>query len=137
MRSVRFLFLVIFACFGLPLQAAVYKWVDENGKTHYGDRPTQNAEKVRGIGGGTGSAPNKAGQPAPESTAGGVDVAQKVRAQKCTLAKERLAQYQQAGELYTQDEFGNKTALSPEEQVQTIVNMQSQVDAFCTEEKAE
>lgn len=30
-----------------PLQAEIYKWVDENGKTHYGDKPqTTDAEKI-------------------------------------------------------------------------------------------
>ncbi len=32
----------------MPAQAQVYRWVDENGKVHYGDRPpaSQNAEDI-------------------------------------------------------------------------------------------
>jgi hypothetical protein len=31
----------------VALSATVYKWVDENGVTHYSDQPHENAEKVR------------------------------------------------------------------------------------------
>src|SRR5713226_9778696 len=52
-------FLVLMAT-AAPALAQVYKWVDERGVTHYGERPPQgrNASEV----------PNKLGSPAPEGT---------------------------------------------------------------------
>jgi hypothetical protein len=43
MRSIPLLCLLLFASLA---QAAVYKWVDENGKVHYSDEPQGNAEIV-------------------------------------------------------------------------------------------
>ncbi|MDO3388712.1 glutaredoxin family protein [Gilvimarinus sp. SDUM040013] len=40
MKCYRVFFLILL--FVLPVQAEIYKWVDENGKTHYGDsKPAQ------------------------------------------------------------------------------------------------
>ena len=42
------LFIPLFICSTItPLSAQVYKWIDENGKTHYGDKPENDtAESV-------------------------------------------------------------------------------------------
>jgi hypothetical protein len=45
MRVVLFT-LISVAC-TVALSATVYKWVDENGVTHYSDQPHENAEKVQ------------------------------------------------------------------------------------------
>ena len=43
----RFLgFLVMSLMWGLALPATVYKWVDENGVTHYSDQPYPGAKKI-------------------------------------------------------------------------------------------
>lgn len=41
-------FLLITLCCSTLLQAGIYKWVDENGKVHFGDRPpeSEQAEQV-------------------------------------------------------------------------------------------
>ncbi len=120
-------------------QAAVYKWVDQNGKTHYSDRPVQNAEPVK--------APGKSGAPPAQSpdkpkedaaatpkTAPPKDESAavlKARTQKCEQARKRVEEYQDATGLYTKDEFGEQRVLTPEEQVQAIVDMQKNVDAYC------
>ena len=41
-------FLLLVCCCLLPVfvHAEIYKWVDENGRTHYGDRPHVNSESV-------------------------------------------------------------------------------------------
>jgi len=38
--------IVIFALAALPAAGEVYKWVDEDGVTHFGERPRQGAEKI-------------------------------------------------------------------------------------------
>ena len=120
----------------LSAQAAVYKWVDQNGKTHYSDKPVQNAEQVKvGPGAKAGSeeeqegeegAAKKTDQPKDES-----DAHREARAQKCDQARQRLTDYQDSSGLYVKDEFGQQRQLSPEEQVQAIVDMQKNVDSFC------
>jgi hypothetical protein len=42
-----FLFTLMSLVSAVALCATVYKWVDENGVTHYSDQPHENAEKVQ------------------------------------------------------------------------------------------
>jgi Domain of unknown function (DUF4124)/Bacterial Ig domain len=45
MRAMLFTLLSVVAC-TVTVAATVYRWVDENGVTHYSDQPHENAEKV-------------------------------------------------------------------------------------------
>jgi hypothetical protein len=45
MRTILFTILSL-ACSVVVCAATVYKWVDENGVTHYSDQPHENAQKV-------------------------------------------------------------------------------------------
>lgn len=45
MRAIMFTLLTV-ACTATAFAATVYKWVDENGVTHYSDQPHENAQKV-------------------------------------------------------------------------------------------
>lgn len=45
MRAMIFTLLSMLAC-TVTVAATVYRWVDENGVTHYSDQPHENAEKV-------------------------------------------------------------------------------------------
>ncbi len=38
-RLILIYFILVICSITFPLSAAVYKWVDENGKTHYSDKP--------------------------------------------------------------------------------------------------
>lgn len=119
--------LSILLCAGFVQAAGLYRWVDKDGKVHYTDRPIENAELI----GGKPAAPEATEESEPKTDE---ELADEARTQKCELAKQRLEQYQQAGSLFSQDEFGNKRTLSAEEQVQSIVDMQKQVEAFCDPE---
>ena len=55
MRSVLFTLMSV-AC-TVAMSATVYKWVDENGVTHYSDQPHENAQKVQVEAAQTYSAP--------------------------------------------------------------------------------
>ena len=74
MRAMIFTLLSMLAC-TVAVAATVYRWVDENGVTHYSDQPHENAEKVtvaapqtysatKGYSPGTQPAPMKAPTPA-------------------------------------------------------------------------
>lgn len=123
----------VLALTGLSAQAAVYKWVDQNGKTHYSDKPVQNAEQVK-VGPAAKAEPGKEGEAAeakPEQPGGETDAHLQARTQKCELARRRVADYQESSTLLIKDEFGEQRELSPEEQVQAIVDMQKNVDSYC------
>jgi len=38
--------ILLLTCAALPVMAATYRWVDENGVVHYSDRPRENAEEI-------------------------------------------------------------------------------------------
>jgi glutaredoxin len=40
------LFILLLACCSSYADAAVYKWVDEQGRTHYGDNPNETQQKT-------------------------------------------------------------------------------------------
>jgi hypothetical protein len=76
MRTILFTILSV-ACSVVVCAATVYKWVDENGVTHYSDQPHENAQKVTvqppqtysGGSRGLYSSPNQSQAPkAPSST---------------------------------------------------------------------
>ncbi len=61
MRAILFTLMSVVSA--VALSATVYKWVDENGVTHYSDQPHENAEKVQIAQPQTYSAPRIASQP--------------------------------------------------------------------------
>ena len=69
MRAIMFTLMSV-AC-AVAFSATVYRWVDENGVTHYSDQPHENAEKVTVSAPQTYSAPhqsqstNSSSQPTP------------------------------------------------------------------------
>ena len=42
--NLRFVIVALIACLSLGVSAQVYKWTDENGRIHYGDKPNERAE---------------------------------------------------------------------------------------------
>jgi len=61
MRAILFTLLSIVSV--AALSTTVYKWVDENGVTHYSDQPHENAEKVQLAQPQTYSAPRTSNRP--------------------------------------------------------------------------
>jgi Domain of unknown function (DUF4124) len=53
----------------VSIAATVYKWVDEDGVTHYSDQPHENAQKVELAAPQTYPAPRGATRPAPSGSA--------------------------------------------------------------------
>jgi hypothetical protein len=43
----RWLLAALLAVIALPVVGGTYKWVDENGKVHYSDKPVEGAEEVK------------------------------------------------------------------------------------------
>jgi Domain of unknown function (DUF4124) len=66
MRAIMFTLMSV-AC-TVAFSATVYKWVDENGVTHYSDQPHENAEKVTVAAPQTYSAPRQTNIPGPSQS---------------------------------------------------------------------
>lgn len=61
----RALFFTLFWCCTVAAAATVYKWVDDEGVTHYSDQPHENAQKVELKAPQTFAAPKAPNTPSP------------------------------------------------------------------------
>ena len=83
----------VFAAVALPVSAQVYKWVDENGITHYGERPPQGRKATE--------VPDRLAMPAPDTSPANRADTDKVRAEadkrreNCMQQRELLARLKQ------------------------------------------
>ncbi|HUS24927.1 MAG TPA: DUF4124 domain-containing protein [Candidatus Binatia bacterium] len=99
--------------------AEVYKWVDSDGKVHYGDRPKHDAEALDvrpGSGAATSAAP---GDPA-------------ARAAACDDKRKQLESYRKAGAIKEQDALGRMREYTPEERAQLLALTEKQVAEACS-----
>jgi hypothetical protein len=131
--------------------AAVYKWVDAQGKTQYGDRPPDGvkAELVEGLGNRTPSSVTARAstptRPAGASTTVSADqmpakpdtkksVEQDVaaaRAKQCADAQERYRKLIEGRRIYRPGKEGEREYLSSEEIDSARLNAKNDVDAIC------
>lgn len=122
----------------------LYRWVDEQGKVHYGDKPpvAQDSEAVdlKFIGKGVteAPAPGAAGARAPGDADPVLNLVEpdsplllKPSPQRCALAKQRLQVYSQARRLESTDEFGQRQVLSDAERQKYIAGAREDVERAC------
>jgi hypothetical protein len=145
-----FLCAALLAWSGLA-SAVVYKWVDGQGKTHYGDHPPDgvNAVVVELLGAHSGrtvaAPPPPARTPAPQPAAAAKgpstadddakkavdsDVA-KTRDQQCADAQERYKKLIEGRKLYKTGANGEREYLSSEEIDSERVNAKRDIDSIC------
>jgi len=131
--------------------AGIYKWVDKNGKTHFGDRPPtdvpQSKEvKIRDIPEADRHAPSDSERRARQNLllqTYGQERAEKKQAaekkkkerkilvRKCVVAKHKLKQFKQAGYLYGLDDSGNKVIRSDDQRDRAINNLEKAIQKNC------
>ena len=129
--------------------AAVYKWVDENGKVHYSDKPpADNATEMDVETGGDSSGPTLTETQRKAKQQRLLEAFEKERQDKqaaeaqakkekqereawCRRAREELAQMRSAGYLYEYDDDGNKVILSDEGRAQATREYQREIDKYC------
>ncbi|MCI0401332.1 MAG: DUF4124 domain-containing protein [Gammaproteobacteria bacterium] len=149
-RPVNRLLIVLAFCTGcsavLAEDVPVYKWVDENGTVHYGDRPKDtDAEKLE-----------LDAAPAPDDALSArrakqekllrimeeerqresdkavqAKAEQEQQKQMCATAKERLSQYENSRYLFEEDKDGNRRRLSYEERQQLEDNARTAIARYC------
>ena len=94
----------------------MYRWVDEQGRVHYGDRPPPGKRQEL----------RKARDPSAGQDAAGAEVSE-----ACRELEQRLASYRSATELVEQDALGNKRSYTPEQRAQLIARTEEAREQAC------
>ena len=152
---------ILLACmvmfFSMPMQAEIYKWVDEHGHTHYGEKAPANKkskqiqlrnEPVRSV------AKEKV-EKSPAETKTRLEKQQKLiralsddRKQKkeqrekqqrtakqkvrnCANAKDNLRRYQSSSSVYKVDDKGNRVTLPGAARDKSIQRARAEVKKWC------
>jgi hypothetical protein len=131
----------------VPASAQVYKWVDEKGVTHYGERPPQgkSAREVEQRLANPGPAPGKAAQPnwkeqdlefrrrriESEQTEAKTRQREASQKQACNQARDQLAQMKSARRVYRLDEKGERVFQSDDERNGSIARLEQLVSENC------
>jgi hypothetical protein len=116
--------------------APIYKWVDAQGKVHYGPQPQGDAaQQLSAVNKGQGIPAG--GTVAPAATAAPSDGTALTQAgpndsAACKAAKDTLAKYLGADYLYTLDASGQKQKMSKEDQDKTIASAKDSVAKACS-----
>ncbi len=151
-RKVICLLLSLGAVWLISADAAVYRWVDENGRTQFGDRPPagRKADEVKirkqAQPGGAGAPANaeqrrelqqrmldayrderEAKQQAREKKA--AQAAKRKRA--CAQAKDQLRSFEAAGSLYKLQPDGSRRYLSDQEYQSVLRKTRERVKQYC------
>lgn len=136
---------------GAAVAGDIYKWTDDDGTVHYGDRPTgEGAEEQLDIAsrptdpqriGEIVQARNEAlnarkeaeaEQAAKEPTPEELRAKAKDRAEKCTMYKGRLEKFVTSRRLYRHDENGERVYLDEDETLAARARVQEQVEEYCS-----
>lgn len=130
----KLLFSLLMFC-SLAASAGAYRWVDENGKVHYGDQPPAGAQRLQ--------TPPKPAQPRdsstddkrkrPQATPPADKGAYKSASfdEICQELTARLERYRSAPHMAVADDDGQPRNLDAQERQDLIDKTQQQADAAC------
>ena len=145
----RFLIGIILIFFLSPAAqaAGVYKWVDEQGKVHYGDRPgNNNASKIAAPSSPPASDKSLSERNAKrdkflhtmaeerklkEEDAGKAKLKSEQRKQHCIEAQDKVKRYERAQYIYKPAEGGQEIIYSEEEREKATVEAKKAVEEWC------
>lgn len=136
---------------GSAAASEIYKWTDENGTVHYGDRPIgansavrldiisepTDPERVQQIVQARNDAraerreadaARAANEPSPEELRAKAEE----RAEKCTEYKDRLQKFVTSRRLYRHDENGERVYLDEEQTLAARAGVQEKVEEYCS-----
>ncbi len=135
--------------FSTVIFAGVYRWVDADGKVHFGDRPPSTVEKSEELAvpaGGEKSAPGstsasdarqrlleqfKSEREQKKKAAQKRKQAEQAREKKCAQARKLLQRYLEYGLLYEKLPGNKRRYLTDEEREQEIDKMRRQEERWC------
>lgn len=135
---------------GLAAANEIYKWTDDDGTVHYGDRPTGATAEERVPISSDPTDPARVQQivtarnetllarqeaaakaAAEEPTKEELRAEAKQRAEKCTTYKERLQKFVTSRRLYRHDENGERVYLDEEQTLAERARVQAKVEEYC------
>jgi hypothetical protein len=151
MRHTLIILTIILIGIGANVQARqVYKWVDENGDTHYGDYPKENATEQLNVQSNSPSASSKNTNPQQrfEKKKQMADAMreerlkrqeekekakkeQQEKERKCTIAKGKLQDFKEFGRIVTRGDNGERQYMNDAEREQLLQRTQKEVDKWC------
>ncbi len=147
---IAFTMMLAISAAGMAFASEIYKWTDEQGNVHYGDRPTGDASEERLA---IGSRPTDAAKvqaqvqasydaraaaeeaaasepagPSPEE----LQAQALERQEKCATYKARLQKFVTSRRLYKQDENGERVYLDEDETQAARERVENQVAEYCS-----
>jgi len=130
--------------------AGVYKWVDENGKVHYGDQPKASQPTVEMNIDDTTPAPSfyednlsreekreRLLQAMEEDRLEKQEKRDRQKAeneknrQKCNRYRDRMRHYERANALYKLDKNGNRVYMSDGERASATKSLRAKINKYC------
>ena len=143
----KILLIAMLLFFSALVNAGIYKWTDENGKVHYGDKPTASSAEL-----------NISVEQSSNTTSG--DETREERRQRisdsmtedrlardkkktedkqkkadkkrlCNQSKDRLKNYKRANRLYNLKKDGNRNILSDESRKKAISDLEKEIRRNC------
>ena len=126
--------------------AEIYKWVDEHGKVHYGDKPINNSKEmdVNISKQGHIKINNKREQKRQKLLETYADDEQREDKEKkklkknkkkhqrnCIHSKDMLKQYERASSLYNLDKTGMRVTISNEERLRKTNDLRKKINKYC------
>ncbi len=128
------------------INAEIYKWIDAQGKTHYGDKPVGNAKEMDVDVTKQGNLKTNSSRAwaqkrllesyaddrKREKEASDKKKKEKKRREKnCVLLKDKMREYNRARSLYDLDKKGNRTTLSNEERLKAEMELKNKIKKYC------
>ena len=138
---------VLFFLLNSIAQAEIYKWVDEDGKVHFSDRPAENSNQIN-LQTDSSKKSSSSSESREERRQRILQSLQEDRLAKqklkdeekkkqaklsrqCNYARDALKNYQRSSRLYNLDENGNRVYMSDKSKEQTIKNLQANINKHC------
>lgn len=133
----------------LPASAEVYKWVDDQGRVHYGDQPMDETSTLQiEIDEIPTNAPASDSLSREEKRRRLLESMQEERFEKkerrakkkaererdhrkCILYKDKMRRFENAGRLYSLDRDGNRVYMSSEEREKSTRDLQARIKKYC------
>jgi len=135
---------------GTAVAGDIFKWTDEDGNVHFGDRPLgedpekvaiqsrpTNPERVQATVQSRANAAAKAAEEEAAATPAGPSLEElqaqaDERAEKCDKYREQLQRFVRSRRLYREDESGERVYLDEDEMQAARERVENQVQDFCT-----
>lgn len=147
----KYLLAIIAVLYIVSAQAEVYKWVDEKGRVHYGDKPTTGSQAVEVRRYGTSNKPASSGEDelsrdekrqrisdileedrlAKNKQRDKKNKERKKKKRKCNRLKDRQRHYERASGLYNLDKDGNRIYISNEQREKSEQKLRRQIKKAC------